>query len=326
MKHILLLTGGNSTEHEVSIVSGNYIKETLSKIDGINVYDVLIRKDGQWVLGEEDCKFLLDGTIQIAQNMEIKIDYCVPCIHGYPGETGDIQSLLEMAKVPYLGPGPEAHMLCFNKITTKLWLDALKIPNTPYLIISSKNYDKSLVKSFFHQHNRDLFVKASNQGSSVGCYRVTEEKDLCHKIDEAFKYSPFVLIEKKVSGRELEISAYQYEGKVYVSDPGEIILPGNTFYTYEEKYDNKSQTKTEVKAKGLSKEIIKKMRDISEKAFINLNLKDLSRIDFFLEGDQIYLNEINTFPGMTPISMFPKMMEANGTAFIDFLRDKVANL
>ena len=125
--------------------------------------------------------------------------------------------------------------------------------------------------------------------------------------------------------REIEVSVYEYDGELQISYPGEIICPSK-FYSFEEKYSQVSQTTTETKAKDLTPENIKKITEYSTKLYHGLKLRHLSRIDFFLEGNQIYLNEINTFPGLTPISMFPKMMEANGHSFKNFLSQHINKL
>jgi D-alanine-D-alanine ligase len=133
------------------------------------------------------------------------------------------------------------------------------------------------------------------------------------------------LIEKRLHPRELELSVYEFNGKLQISYPGEIICPSK-FYSYEEKYSQVSQTTTETKARDLTEEQIKTMTDYAAKLYYGLKLRHLSRIDFFLDNNQIYLNEINTFPGLTPISMFPKMMEANGHSFTEFLSQHIKHL
>jgi D-alanine-D-alanine ligase len=171
----------------------------------------------------------------------------------------------------------------------------------------------------------DIVIKASNQGSSVGCFMVEKGKDPVPTVKEAFKFSSFVLVEKRMKPREIEVSVYEYDGKLQISYPGEIICPGS-FYSYEEKYSKGSQTTTATKAEDLTNDQVRLITDYSSKLYHGLKLRHLSRIDFFLDEGTIYLNEINTFPGLTPISMFPKMMEANGHSFKDFLSQHLKNL
>jgi len=169
-----------------------------------------------------------------------------------------------------------------------------------------------------------VFVKAARQGSSVGCYKVTDIEQLQKALNDAFGYSDQVLVEQAVKPRELEVAAYQYQGELHISKPGEVIAPEDAFYSYEEKYSASSHSKTEVEASNLTEQQLEIIRTSSEKVFTQMRLRHLSRIDFFLtpEGN-IYLNEVNTFPGMTPISMFPKMLENNGHKFSEFLADCV---
>jgi D-alanine-D-alanine ligase len=246
-----------------------------------------------------------------------ELHYVVPCIHGPPGETGEIQTYLDLISLPYLGCGPEASLVCFNKVTSKLWFNALSIPNTPFEFLTCHE-DISKAKKLMDAHKK-VFVKAASQGSSVGCYQVTNPSDLEETIKKAFQFSEYVLVEKMVNARELEISTYEFNGEIHATVPGEINCPSK-FYSYEEKYNPNSKTTTEVVAPNLSKEVIEEMRSLSIKAFKALKLRHLSRIDFFYTDDgKIYLNEINTFPGATPISMFPKMMENNGHRYLDFI-------
>lgn len=320
MKNVLLLKGGGGSEHDVSLVSAKYLKDQVQKT-GHKVVEVLIDHDKSWTDSENNSCVLNHNRelINLSNGKVIsKIDFCIPCFHGFPGETGEIPSLLELYKIPYLGCGPEASILCFNKISTKLWFNQNGIPNVPFAIV--ENLEQAT--SFLNQHS-DIYVKASNQGSSVGCYHVTDSESLKASIEEASKLSPYVLLEKTIKGRELEISTFEYQGEVHATKPGEIVCPDG-FYDYEEKYSNNSKTVTHVEAKDLSEEVIAKIQGISKKAFKLLNLKDLSRIDFFYTNTgEIYLNEINTFPGMTPISMFPKMMENSGVIFSDFIAEKI---
>jgi D-alanine-D-alanine ligase len=328
-KNVLLLCGGGSTEHEVSLVSVKHIKACLESLPNLNVRTVEIDKNGHW-LGESGKKYLLDAkgflrSFEQDGDPGLKIDVAIPCIHGYPGETGDIQSYFEMIKLPYLGCNSETSKICFNKITTKLWATALGVANTPFEFIAELNpANLDRVKSFQKIHG-DIVVKASSQGSSVGCYLVEKDKDPTETIKKAFNYSPFVLVEKRFRPRELEVSVYEFNGKLQISYPGEIICPSK-FYSYEEKYSSDSQTTTSTRAEHLTEEQIKTMTDYASKLYHGLKLRHLSRIDFFLDSGVIYLNEINTFPGLTPISMFPKMMEANGHLFKDFLDQHIRNL
>ncbi|HBC3593991.1 D-alanine--D-alanine ligase [Vibrio parahaemolyticus] len=322
IKNILLLCGGGSSEHEISLLSANFVEQQLNLIQNVKVTRVEIKNEG-WVTDQGELVYLDLNTKQLCSNESNQtIDFIVPCIHGFPGETGDIQSLFEIAGIPYLGCGPEASSNSFNKITSKLWYDALDIPNTPYLFLTRNDeHAHRQAEQSFEKWGK-VFVKAARQGSSVGCYSVTEKQAIAKAVNDAFGYSDQVLVEKAVKPRELEVAAYEMNGELHITKPGEVIAPDGAFYSYDEKYSSSSHSLTEVEAKNLTQEQIDKIRHASETVFKQMNLRHLSRIDFFLtEDNEIYLNEVNTFPGMTPISMFPKMLQNNGHKFHEFLED-----
>ncbi|TXN18094.1 D-alanine--D-alanine ligase [Vibrio parahaemolyticus] len=322
IKNILLLCGGGSSEHEISLLSANFVEQQLNLIQNAKVTRVEIKNEG-WVTVQGELVYLDLNTKKLCSNESNQtIDFIVPCIHGFPGETGDIQSLFEIAGIPYLGCGPEASSNSFNKITSKLWYDALDIPNTPYLFLTRNDeHAHRQAEQAFEKWGK-VFVKAARQGSSVGCYSVTEKQAIAKAVNDAFGYSDQVLVEKAVKPRELEVAAYEMNGELHITKPGEVIAPDGAFYSYDEKYSSSSHSLTEVEAKNLTQEQIDKIRHASETVFKQMNLRHLSRIDFFLtEDNEIYLNEVNTFPGMTPISMFPKMLQNNGHKFHEFLED-----
>lgn len=307
MKKVLVIYGGKSSEHDISIVSKNYLIENLKETSGIEFSETLFPQTGE-----------------LPQISWRDFDYIIPCFHGHPGETGTIQSLLDLYGLPYLGCSSEAHQTCFHKVTTKLYFESLNIPNTPF-IYGHKN-DLSFPKRalFFLKGNpRGVFLKASRQGSSVGCIPITQEEELEPALKDCFQFDSYILIEKKLTARELEVSAFEYQGQLHITKPGEILPPENSFYSFEEKYSETSQSRTLLEA-CLTENQIQQIQQYAKKAFENLELKDLARIDFFLtKGGNLYLNEINTFPGLTPISMFPKMMENYGVRFSDFLEDRI---
>ncbi|EJE8674069.1 D-alanine--D-alanine ligase [Vibrio parahaemolyticus] len=322
IKNILLLCGGGSSEHEISLLSANFFEQQLNLIQNVKVTRVEIKNEG-WVTDQGELVYLDLNTKQLCSNESNQtIDFIVPCIHGFPGETGDIQSLFEIAGIPYLGCGPEASSNSFNKITSKLWYDALDIPNTPYLFLTRNDeHAHRQAEQAFEKWGK-VFVKAARQGSSVGCYSVTEKQAIAKAVNDAFGYSDQVLVEKAVKPRELEVAAYEMNGELHITKPGEVIAPDGAFYSYDEKYSSSSHSLTEVEAKNLTQEQIDRIHHASETVFKQMNLRHLSRIDFFLtEDNEIYLNEVNTFPGMTPISMFPKMLQNNGHKFHEFLED-----
>lgn len=327
-KNVLLICGGGGSEHDISLISAKYIESKLALIPELKTIYLCIEKDGRRLnrLGQ-DCELRKAGEVYNKETGElIVLDYAIPCIHGPPGENGQIQAVFEMMGLPFLAPGSEASILCFNKASTKIWMDKAEIANSPYLFYCSPDLiNKEDLEAFFDKHGGDVFVKAAHQGSSVGCYHVTEKSELLKKVSEAFTYGPVVLIEKTIKGRELEVAAYEYQGKLHISNPGEIVCPDG-FYDFEEKYNENSKTQTLVEAQNLSEEQIQLIRKMAEKTFRILRLKDMARIDFFLDRDgNPLINEINTFPGHTPISMFPSMMENMGVKYEDYLRDRILN-
>lgn len=325
MKKVLLLFGGRE-EAEISKISAKYIYDILMSDGKTDLYCVSVDSNNRLNFFDLDkntrqTEVLLTREGLSANNQFIKIDYCIPCIHGYPGESGDIQSMLELLSIPYMGNNAETSRICFNKITTKLWLEKLGIDTTPFEIISpvcSPDQIKSIFKSF----NQDVFIKSSSQGSSIGCYPANNIETYNQSISLARRYCPQILVEKKIKAREIEVAVFEYQNKIIVTNPGEVIN-GENFYSYDDKYSSKSNAKTTL-SPILENSIKDKIKKLSRIAFETLNLKDLSRIDFFLSEDgKIYLNEINTFPGLTEISLFPKLLQTEGITFNDYLIDRI---
>lgn len=325
---VLLIFGGGGNEHDVSIVSKTYLKKCLSNFKNIDILEVEITKDKQWVYKSTSALQNPAITAELRHSYlytsdpvacpPIKIDYIIPCVHGFPGETGHLQAIFELQQIPFLGCGMEASNLCMNKISTKLWLQNYAIPVVPFLSLNEMSQANLSLAQIFLKKYKNIFVKASSEGSSIGVFPVHHENQLEEIIEKAFKLSKYVLLENAIKGREIEFSVYEYRGKVHVSPPGEIHCPTG-FYDYDQKYAATSNTKTSVTAHEIPAELIKRMQNDAIKAFQVLKLKDLCRIDFFLENEQYFINEINTFPGMTPISLFPQMLINNGHNFSDFL-------
>ncbi|MCY4644305.1 MAG: D-alanine--D-alanine ligase A [Bacteriovoracales bacterium] len=326
MKKIILFNGGESEEHEITLLTNGFLKNVLASLDGYEIHEVMLSKTGEWLYLDKPCTITAQKTLE-TQGKTIPIDGALPFLHGYPGESGPLLALLELYKIPHLGPGHEGAVLSFNKISTKYWMEGLSIPVCPSLALRGlEDEDFERGASFLKEHDR-LFVKASSQGSSKGCRLVSDRQALREALEEALSLSPYALLEKVLSARELEVSVYEYRGKLHASYPGEIIVPQGKFYNYEEKYSPQSQTKTVTRAPDLDEEVVERIRSYSLRAFQGLKLSDLARIDFFYcERDGIILNEINTFPGLTPISMFPKMLESEGPSFRDFLEDRLQAL
>lgn len=322
MKNILLVVGGGGTEHEISLISSEYIA---SQVDSnkFALYQVEITKNHEWKYQGQSCSINFNRELEFGSN-KVDLHAAIPCIHGYPGETGDIQSFFELIKLPYFGCNPQTSILCFNKLATKLLLESYGVQTTPFIQIINPD-ETDLASQFFNKH-KSVYVKATNQGSSVGCYKVDKLEELTARIKEAFQFSPFVILEKNISGRELEVAAFEYNGEIHTTVPGEIICP-NDFYTYEEKYATDSATTTETVAKNIPDTVLTEIAGQSQLAFKALKLRHLSRIDFFYTDEgEVLINEINTFPGHTKISMFPSMMENHGVKYSDFINQHLDSL
>ncbi|UCX05096.1 D-alanine--D-alanine ligase [Shewanella glacialimarina] len=325
--NLLLLCGGGGAEHDISLMSVKFFESSLAKSDKFSVLRLELDKHGHYKTQ--------DGKVcELTNRREVRfedetistwpVDYVIPCIHGYPAETGDIQSYFNLIQLPYFGCESEASSNCFNKITAKMWFSALGVPNTPYIFLHQYDDDAIAQATAAFDKWGSLFIKAASQGSSVGCYKVDDKTHIASILKEAFSYSPYVIVEQTIVARELEVAVYEYQGEVIATKPGEIVCDSNNFYTFDEKYATNSKAKTFIEAINVPDEISEQIRAYAIKAFKGMKLRHLSRIDFFLTADnQILLNEINTFPGLTPISMFPKMLQNHGHDFTAYLVDVI---
>ena len=326
MKNILIIKGGGSSEHEVALRSADFFKEKIDT-NQFNIFSVEIDKEFNWSINGNPCELTFKKELRW-EGQSVKIDAVIPCFHGYPGETGDIQSFLELIKMPYFGCESEASLLSFNKLVTKLMLELSGLKTTSFIQLNNSSKAEIYRAQEFLNTHETIYLKATNQGSSVGCYKVTQtDKNSLEKlILEAFQFSPYVIMEKEIIGRELEVSAFEFDGQVHITKPGEILTSGD-FYTYEEKYSSNSQSKTTVEARDITEKQHQEIEHQARSAFEILKLRHLSRIDFFLsESGEVIINEVNTFPGHTTISMFPVMMENYGVKYFDFLNQHLQTL
>ena len=313
---IVLVISGGKEEAEISKISASFITKKLDKIN-INY--------------ETTCLNDYSSLNVLIQQLPTKFNpektYVIPCIHGAPGESGEIQALLSEAGYSYLGCDSDSSMTCFDKITTKLKTSKLGIPIVPFqrlkyeTKLSTEHIRK--VHQFFNDNGRRIFIKSPRQGSSIGCYEVRSPEEIEVTIKKCSAYGHEILIEKAISGREIEVATFEFKQELHISDPGEILTEGE-FYNYDNKYSEKSKVKASI-SPTIDEKLKKQLCSFCAILFRELGLKDLSRIDFFLENEtnKIYLNEINTFPGMTPISLFPLLVEGYGVKFEDFLKDRL---
>jgi D-alanine-D-alanine ligase len=320
----MLLFGGESSEHTVSISSARNVFAALddTKYDVVLAY---VDQSGQWLLLENmsdpidisSAPQLLPvlgtgGFTTIPGGETVKPDVILPILHGVNCEDGKIQGLAQLMHIPIVGSSVEASAVCMDKVTTKQMLEYNGIKTTPFEVHLSDNPYSS-----FHQLSEKLgsplFVKPANEGSSVGISKANNNEELSSALTMAHKYDKKVLIEKTIIGRELEVGVLG-GSRVRVSGVGEII-PDRDFYDYDSKYDSASQTKVVIPA-DLPPETSEKIRSITGKAYAILGCEGLARIDFLLsEDNEIYLNEVNTLPGFTNISMYPKLWRQEGMTY-----------
>ncbi|MBI2631174.1 D-alanine--D-alanine ligase [Candidatus Nomurabacteria bacterium] len=316
-----VLFGGKSAEHEVSLQSARNVINSLDK----SKYEIVpmgITKEGRWLLSNTSNYLLNSNNPKLiklnAASREIvpindevrvkeKIDVIFPVMHGPFGEDGAMQGLLKLAGVPFVGAGVLGSAVGMDKDVMKRLLREAGLPVGEFIV--KKIGGKINFKKIKKELGLPLFVKPANLGSSVGINKVRNEKEFRFAIKDAFKYDTKILIEKFIPGREIECAVLGND-KPMASLPGEIIA-NQEFYSYDAKYIAEGSVAV-IPAK-LDKKTIKKIRELAIKTFQALNCEGLGRVDFFLtKGGKIYVNEINTIPGFTDISMYPKLWEASG--------------
>lgn len=354
--NIALIYGGRSGEHEISLISAASIARGIDKKNTVIL--IGITKDGTWFLQNESeysriCKDK-DASLKIEESDENKIyvvpggknkafrtkngslniDVVFPALHGTYGEDGTIQGLLDMADIPYIGCSTMASALTMDKEKTKQILKSSEIPVVPYICIkrcdlnNSQRYDE-IFQRCIDELGFPLFIKPCCAGSSNGANKAENEKEFSFYLMEAFTWDDKVLVEKSINAREIECSVTGNSTtanpnceaetvRAYI--PGEI-LPTHTFYDFDAKYNDPDGAKLLIPA-DISTDLIETVRSTAVRAYKALDCSGLSRIDFFIDKDtgELYLNEINTLPGFTSISMFPKMCEKAGLKFAELIK------
>lgn len=331
-KTVAVIFGGRSGEHEVSLVSATSLIQALDPAK-YKVLEIGIAVSGQWYTGagclqkfkEQDFAGLSELNLKtdpekpgvLIDGEEILVDIFFPVLHGPFGEDGTIQGLFEILGVPYVGNGVLASSTAMDKLQCKAIWESAGLPVVPYLGITRKAWTDEKVKIIADAESRfeyPLFVKPANMGSSVGVSKAKNRDDLIKAIDLAAKYDYRILIEKGLNVREIECAIIGNRDP-HSSPLGEVIV-GGEFYDFYDKYvDGKSST---VVPAEIPKEKSDEIRELSLKAYKILDCSGLARMDTFIDRDSglIYLNEVNTMPGFTSISMYPKMMAALGVDYI----------
>lgn len=343
-KKLGIIFGGMSTENEVSVQSAKSIMKELNK-EKYEIFPIYISKEGIWYKYlETEEKIEFGQEIKNKEKIENiieelkKIDVIFPVLHGLYGEDGTIQGLFELLGIKYVGCKVLASSIGMDKAYTKVIFDRANISQAKYeyIKVDGDNYiyiDKefneerltidSLIKIITTNLKFPVFIKPSNSGSSVGINKAENEEELKEYIKYAAKFDNKVLIEEGIIGKEVECAVLGNED-VISSNVGEIKA-ADEFYSFDAKYKNQ-ESKTLIPAE-IPEEISKEIRKLAVKAFKAIDGKGLSRVDFFVENEtnKIYINEINTLPGFTNISMYPKLFESIGIKYSELL-DKLIEL
>lgn len=328
MKEILILFGGNSNEHSVSIKSAESIAKHIDQ-NLFKVSYVYISKDNLWYKFHDD--FAQLSNKQWCQNHEDDIifnvikylqyfDVVFPILHGKNGEDGRLQGMLELFQIPYVGCSAVASGIAMNKSYTKMLATQIKIPTLPFVVIDKDDY---MVEEVSNVLDFPVIVKPMTEGSSIGIEVVNTISDLDQAIKKAGVYAKQLLVEPFIQGKELEC-AILYNNGAITGAVGEIKTIDH-FYDYETKYQNDNAEL--IIPATISEDHTTKIQTYSKQLFKLLGNQGFARIDFFLEKEsqQIYLNEINTIPGFTSISMFPKLFEYSGLDYQNLITTLIEN-
>ncbi len=319
MIRTVLLFGGRSAEHEVSILSARSIAEAAPK-NRVEIVPVCVARDGRFIAPDRSAKILAAGENSDRAYTEFAFetwaraerpDVVFPIIHGTDGEDGTLQGYLEMLGLPYAGSGVAASAIGMDKVHMKHAFAAAKLPMAEFVEVREADWRSERERTLRAVHNAlrlPYFVKPANTGSSVGVTKVKNEAALADAIENAFRFDDKALVERGIDAREIEIALLGNDD-VAASVAGEVI-PGREFYDYEDKYaDGKAQTVIPAK---VAKDKIAEIQRLAIAAFKAIGAAGFARCDFFLERgtNRVYVNEINTLPGFTAISMYPKLWEA----------------
>lgn len=342
LKNVLVMFGGASSEHFVSCISASYVLDNIPK-DKYNVYSIGITLDGRWYLFEGDTKdlpndkWLESGKITkavLSPDREdsgllvfretgvekIRIDAVFPVLHGKNGEDGTMQGLLEISGIPYVGCDHLSSACCMDKAVTNTLADCANIAQAKWLSIIEEDYKKekdgfiSKAEEYLHF---PIFVKPANAGSSVGVTKANDKASLEKAMEIAFKEDRKVVLEEFIDGYEVECAVLGN------SDPEPMVVgqikPANEFYDYEAKYEN-GNSELYIPA-HIPEDKQNEVRKAAVKAYKALGCSGLSRVDFFVtkEDSRVMFNEINTIPGFTSISMYPKLCEKSGIPYSELI-------
>lgn len=331
--NVILLFGGQSSEHEISRMSA---RNVLSRISGHTIEKIGITRSGKWFFTEASPEEILDGSwekhpsntpavadlsrkVFLKKGIPAACDVVFPILHGKNGEDGTVQGLLEILGIPYVGCGVLASAVCMDKITANQVFTANKIGHVAWLGFDKGDYaeKKENLLSAIEELGFPVFIKPSNAGSSVGITRCDQKEQLEPAIQEALQVDDRIVAEKGLKNfKEIEVAVLGNHRPI-ASRPGRI-LSATEVYTYESKYQNQD-SRTLIPA-DITPQTAEKIRQTAVKAYRACGCTGLSRVDFFLtEDNRIYLNEINTLPGFTSISMFPRLFADAGIDYPELI-------
>lgn len=349
IKTLLILCGGRSQEHEISLISAKCILDSLDR-KKFSPLLVGISKKGTWFLEEEDSFFegeFQANSIRLNENrpkvsvapylsesqrgqlfcegQTLFFDIAFPVLHGPFGEDGTIQGLFDLIGIPFVGSGCSSSAICMDKVITKQLLSQAGIPVVKSVVLYSLS-DLAKESQAISELGFPLFVKPARMGSSVGVSKVKQSSELHPALKKAFEIDSKVLIEQAIQGREVEVAVLGQGSHLQVALPGEVIPhPEVGWYSYDAKYLMPEGAKVVIPA-PLPDKKIKELQNFAIQTFKALDCSGLARVDFFVENQTqtIFLNEVNTIPGFTPISMYPKMWQASGKTYSELLTEVIS--
>lgn len=321
-QNVAIIFGGKSGEHDVSIMSAKNVVEAIDR-ELFNIWLVYVDRNGVFSLVQSIDD--LETGEGIDSNFWQKIEVAFPVMHGPNCEDGSMQGFIKTLGVRCVGPGVLGSALGMDKDVQKQLLRANGVRVTDWLVLRKYEFDQEKLQStkkYIADHfNYPVFVKPANMGSSVGVSKVDSEGALEKALQDAFVYDMKVLVEKSVSGREIECAVMGNFPEVMMSGLGEVVSQnGHDFYDYNAKYIDDTGSKVLLPAPDISEDKVTEMQSIAKKSFQILECEGLSRVDMFLcPGGEVLVNEINTLPGFTNISMYPKLMMQTGISYKELI-------
>lgn len=323
---VLLVFGGESTEHDISVASAKNVRQALSD-EAYEVTPCFINRDGRWWLAQEIVDQVPEGSFEIypalgqkafvTEKEALQFDVILPILHGPNGEDGSVQGLAQLLHIPIVGCDMTASAAAMNKYITKQLAIAGDIPVAKFEVHRASDEGLSF-EDISSKLGSTVFVKPAGAGSSVGVSKVRNQEELDAALASAHEHDALALIEEAIDGRELEVAVLGNYPNVKTSVVGEI-KPDREFYSYESKYDEGSTSEVIIPA-DISEEVSGAIQKYVLQIFTALGGSGMSRIDFFLAQDgRVLLNEVNTIPGFTDISMYSKLWQASGIEYTDLI-------